>query len=612
MKMKYRTLSLLLLCMMTLFAFQANAQSFNASIEDVGGYYRLSFSVNAADVSNFVPPSFKDFEVLSGPSESTSSSYTYINGRSSHSQSTTFTYILSARKSGRISIGSASVRVGGKMLHSRPIQLNAMAGSNANGSHGGGGSSAGGGASRGSVGGAQQVQQAGTPVSQRDLFIDVTPSRTRVKEQEAVLLTYRIHARVGVALSNTSLTQKPDFKGLISQEIPIPGNQIQTSIEHRGGTTYRTGTILQYVIFPQKSGQITIPSITFDCAVVQQDNTLDLADAFFNGGGTIGVQVRRTVPILHIQVDPLPQPRPANFSGAVGKFSIQAAVTTPSVKTNDMGNYRITLSGLGNLKLITAPKVDFPKDFSSYDAKTTDNTKLTANGLNGQLVFDYTFVPRNVGDYTIPAAEFVFFDTETGTYKTIKTQPIKLHVAKGSHSDSDVDRKLALLNSDIRGIRDTDEGGRMMWGTMSYYVMVGLIIIVLLVIVILSDKWMKGRSDVVGMKRRSASKQSLRCLKKAHDILTGKQKGDFYASVSQALIGFVTASFNLETSDITSEKIRTLLTEKGIADEDVNAFVALLDECQYAQYAPGESSDRGAIYNHAVEVIGKIERGMKK
>lgn len=209
-------------------------------------------------------------------------------------------------------------------------------------------------------------------MTQRDLFIDVTPNRTRIREQEAVLLTYRIHVRAGVALSNTSLTQKPDFKGLISQEIPLPGNQIQTTIEHRGGATYRTGTILQYVVFPQKAGRITIPSITFDCAVLQQDHTMDLADAFFNGGGTVGVQVRRKVPEITLQVDALPQPKPANFSGAVGKFNLQGKLLTPNVRTNDVATYRITLNGLGNMKLISAPTVNFPKDFDTYDPKTNE------------------------------------------------------------------------------------------------------------------------------------------------------------------------------------------------------------------------------------------------
>lgn len=419
--------------------YNTNAQSFKAHIEDVGGYYRLTFTIASNDANNFTPPSLSNFEVLSGPSTSTFSNYQIINGHASHSETTTFTYILSARKSGKITIGPASIRVNGKSVHSNSVTLNAQANHSAsNGPH------------SPNVGTNNSVQQAGSSVTNNDLFIDVTPSRTTVHEQEAVLLTYRIHARVGVGLSNTSLTQKPDFKGLISQEIPLPGNQIQTYIEHRNGRTYRTGTILQYVVFPQTSGKLTIPSITFDCAVVQQDNTMDLADAFFNGGGTISVQVRRSVAPITLQVEALPQPRPAKFSGAVGKFNIQAQLLNKTIKTNDVATYRITLNGLGNLKLISAPQVKFPSDFDTYDAKTTDNTKATANGLHGQLTFDYTFVPRNVGDYAIPATEFVFFDTESNSYKTIRTQAITLHVEKGERSNADVDKQLALLKSDIR------------------------------------------------------------------------------------------------------------------------------------------------------------------
>ena len=254
--------SVLLLCSIT----QIIAQSFTAKIEDIGGYYRLSFTVSSCSASNFTPPSLSAFEVLSGPNESTFRNYQIVNGRSSSSESTTYTYILSARQSGRINIGAASVHVGGKTLRSNAISVNAKKGSEQNGSHGG--QQGGRGSQTIDNGG---VQQAGSAVTQRDLFIDVTPNRTRIREQEAVLLTYRIHVRAGVALSNTSLTQKPDFKGLISQEIPLPGNQIQTTIEHRGGATYRTGTILQYVVFPQKAGTfIYNPALFFFSGIKQE------------------------------------------------------------------------------------------------------------------------------------------------------------------------------------------------------------------------------------------------------------------------------------------------------------------------------------------------------
>lgn len=595
---------ILYLLVALLLPLQGLAQRFTASIEDVGGYYRLSFTINALGATNFTPPSLAAFDILNGPSSYTSSNYQMINGKTSHSESKTFTYILSAHKSGRITIGPASISVNGRTIHSNPISINVK-----------GNSSQGGSASRqnSSHANTQQqegsgVQQSGSPVTQRDLFIDVTPSRTRVKEQEAVLLTYRIHSRVGVGLSNTSLMQKPDFKGLISQELPIPGNQIQTSLEHRGGTTYRTGTILQYVVFPQKSGNIVIPSITFNCAVIQQDNTMDLADLFFNGGGTMSVQVKRTVPQITLHVDPLPSPRPTNFSGAVGKFSLNGKVLNPTVKTNDVATYRITLSGLGNLKLITAPIVEFPKDFDTYDAKTNDNTKVSANGLHGELTFDYTFVPRNVGDYTIPAVNFVYFDTSTNSYQTIHTQPIHLHVAKGERSNADIDKQLALLKSDIRPLHEADSESTFAWGKMGFWLLIALWIASFIGVWYLTNAWNTDRADIIGRKQRNAGKQTIKRLRTAQSILTGKSQGDFHAAIMNALNGFIADTFNIGQSDINTESIQALLTQRGTDAILIDRLLKLIENCQYAQYAPGSSQDKQATYDEAVDVINSLSQ----
>ena len=594
---------ILIMLAVLILPLQAWSQRFSASIEDVGGYYRLSFTINASGVSGFTPPSLAAFEILSGPSSYSSSSYQMINGKTSHSESTTYTYVLSARKSGHVTIGPASISVNGRTVRSNSISVNVQGG-------GGQGGSASGGQSNHQASASQQassgVQQAGSPVTQRDLFIDVTPSRTRVKEQEAVLLTYRIHSRVGVGLSNTSLMQKPDFKGLISQELPLPGNQIQTSLERRGNATYRTGTILQYVVFPQKSGNIVIPSITFNCAVVQQDNTMDLADLFFNGGGTMSVQVKRTVPQITLHVDPLPSPRPANFSGAVGKFSISSKMLNPTVKTNDVATYRITLSGLGNLKLITAPTINFPKDFDTYDAKTNDNTKVSTSGLHGELTFDYTFVPRNVGDYTIPSVSFVYFDTATNSYQTLHTQPIHLHVAKGERSNADVDKQLALLKSDIRPLHEVGADSIFAWGKAGFWVLVALWIIAAFAVWCFTNAWNASRADVIGRKQRNAGKQTMKRLQAAQAILSGKATGDFHAAVINALHGFIADTFNIGQADLSTERIQAELSERGIDVSLTGRLLKLIETCQYAQYAPGSSQDKQATFDEAVSVINSL------
>lgn len=579
------------------------AQNFTANIEETGSYYRLTFSVSSNDVSDFTPPSLAAFEVLSGPSTSTFSSYQMINGHTKHSETTSYTYILSAKKEGNIIIGSATIKANGRTLRSKPISLHAQvktstANSQSKNRH------------ESDIEG-ENLQQAGSAVTNRDLFIDVTPSRTRVCEQEAVLLTYRIHSRIGVGLANTQLTTKPDFKGLISQEIPLPGNQIQTTLEHRNGTTYRQGVILQYVIFPQQSGRIEIPSITFDCTVVQQDNSMDLAEAFFNGGGSIGVQVRRTVPITYIQVDALPKPKPANFSGAVGKFSIKGEILNPEIKTNDVATYRITLNGLGNLKLITQPKVSFPTDFDTYDAKTNDNTRITANGLSGQLTFDYTFVPRNIGKYTIPQVDFVYYDSESKEYKTISTKSIAIDVKKGEQSNADVDRQLALLKSDIHDIHTTTQLNKRLfsldWGSLSYWILLTILFILFLSLIFIGSRYVRSQSDITKRLRSNASKQVAKRLQEAEKLLNQPNTSAFYAAVSKAMCGYLSDYYGLAHSEINRENIEKRLQKSGVTQENINSFLQVFDTCQYAQYAQISNDNRKEVLQQALNAIEKIK-----
>ena len=569
------------------------AQTFKAQIEDVGGYYRLSFTVTSSDVSRFTPPSLNDFEVLNGPSSSTFNSYQIINGKTSHSESTTYTYILSARKSGKLTIGPATIQANGRTLRSAAITLDARAGTQNNRSHspnnGNGGEPV-----------DESIQQAGSQVSARDLFIDVTPSRTKVREQEAVLLTYKVHSRVGVGLANTQLTNKPDFKGVISQEIPLPGNQIQTVLEQRNGTTYRTGTILEYIVFPQQSGELLIPSITFDCTVVQQNRHMDLADAFFNGGGTIGVKVRRVVPELKLQVEALPQPKPANFSGAVGHFEIEGKLLNPSIRTNDLATYRVTLKGLGNLKLITPPAMKFPTDFETYDAKTNENTQVSTDGLTGELTFDYTFVPRNVGKYDIPALEFIYFDTEKGDYQTIRTQPLTINVGKGERSNADVDHQLALLRSDIHDIHTANSPQALpswlTWGNWSFALLNLVLATVFAASIFIARKWAKRHTDTAERRRSGAAKQVAARLAEAEKLINAPDQTAFYSAISKALIGYLTDTFGIGQADLNNENIKQLLNQKGHDETTINQLLNLMQTCEFAQYAPSSNTERSEVY----------------
>lgn len=582
------------------FFIQLHAQQFTAGVEGLGQYYRLSFTVDSRGAEDFTPPSFAEFDVLSGPSESTSSSYQIINGKASHSESTTYTYILSPRREGTFKIGTASVKVKGKTLRSRPVTVDVSAATVKGNSRKSSGNSS---------SGEQQerLQQAGSRVTDRDLYIDVTPSRTHVFEQEAVLLTYRIHSRIGVGLANTTITRKPDFKGMISQEIPLPGNQIETTPERIGDATYRTGTILQYVVFPQQSGKVTIPAIEFECTVIQQDRFQDPIDMFFNSGGRVGVKVLRKVKDFQLQVDPLPQPRPAGFCGGVGRYKVEAKLLGTKVSTNEPATYRITLEGTGNSKLITAPVVAFPDDFDNYDPKIEDNTRPTGEGMTGVLSFDYTFVPRNLGNYEVPSTEITYFDTQEKEYRTLKTPALKLNVVQGAHSSEEAERQIALLGADIRPHHPSDKvsatGFFPVWGDVSYWLLTLLALLFAAMACVAGRKYARLQSDPAAMRRNSAVRTARRRLKDARSLPASTPITELSSAIEETLRGYVADVAGISPTSLTKERMIGILQERGVETEIVSQFERTLDVCGYARFAPAFEGQKDELLGSAERIV---------
>ena len=382
----------------------------------VGEQFRLTYTVNTQNVSDFRAGDIPDaLEVLIGPNRSMQSSYQMINGHTSSTSSITYTYIVSATKNGTFTIPPAHVIVSGKSIASNALTIKVS------------GSASSARQQRQQQDDGGEMRDAGSHISGSDLFIKVSANKNRVHEQEPILLTYKVYTLV-------SLTQlrgdMPDLKSFYSQEVELP-QQKSFSIERVNGRPYRTCTWSQYVMFPQMTGKLQIPSITFEgpyrtCTwsqyvmfpqmtgklqipsitfegiVVQQNRNVDPFEAFFNGGsGYIEVKKKIVAPGIEIQVDPLPQ-RPANFSGAVGKFSVSAQLDKTETKANDPVTLRVIVSGAGNLKLIKQPVVNFPKDFDKYEAKVTDKTKLTSSGIEGSMIYDMLVVPRHQGKYEIP------------------------------------------------------------------------------------------------------------------------------------------------------------------------------------------------------------------
>lgn len=598
------------------FADEVSLRVSAPSTVEVGGKFRVQFTVNTQNVSHFSAPDFKGFEVIYGPATSSQSSFQMINGRTSQSSSIIYTYVLLAGNAGTFTIGSASVQVDGKTVKSKPVQVRVLSGGAGGSSNGG---SSNGGGNSGNYGGGQSSSapsaSSSSNISAKDLFMTATASRTSVHEQEAILLTYKIYTLVDLTQLDGKL---PTLDGFQIQEIPLPRTK-EFSIEQYNGRNYRTVTWSQYLLFPQKSGKLTIPSITYEGVVITRNRNLDPIEAFFNGqSGYSEVKRKITTPTLTINVSPLPN-KPEGFSGAVGKFSVSSSISTKEVDANEAVTLKISVQGSGNMKLISTPEVQFPKDFETYDAKVNDNFQLTRSGLSGSKDFEYLFVPRHPGTYEIPASEFIYFDTESRSYKTIKTEAYTLKVNKGKggagqsvSNYSGQQQDVQQLNQDIRFIKkgdvDLHQPGDTFFGTWKCWAAYILPFLLFIIAMVLGRKQMKANANVAHLRGKKANKVALKRMKTAKKLLDAHDTGKFYDEVLRALWGYVGDKFNMSQESLNKENIEQSLTSRQVPDEQIQQFMKVLNDCEFARYAPGDVNENMEnVYNSAISAISKME-----
>ena len=570
-----------------------------------GENFRIAYTINTQDVEDFKAGNIPSgLELIAGPYTSQQSSYQMINGHTSSSSSITFTFTLYAGKDGSFVVSPAHARIRGKWVASRPVRIT-VSGRARNG----------GGAPQmhQDAGGQQEeIAPAGSAITGKDLFIKVTANKYRVHEQEPVLLTYKVYTLVDL----TQLEGKmPDLTGFHSQEIPLP-QQKSFHVERVNGRPYRCVTWSQYLMYPQMTGALKIPSITFKGIVVQQNRNVDPFEAFFNGGSGY-VEVKRNIvaPGVDIQVDPLPA-KPVGFSGGVGKFNISAKLDKNEVKAGDPVTLRVVISGLGNLKLIKQPVVEFPKGFDKYDPKITDKTKLTNAGVGGSMVYDYLAVPRNQGTYTIPSVSFIYYDVNANAYKTLHTQQFVVHVApgdgKGSSEsfDNPEDNDIHALKT---GPSDSTSVGDFFLGSAAYWISLLLPLIAFVVLLIIFRQRAIENADVVKMRGKRANKIARKRLKKASRLMFEHNSAEFYDEVLRALWGYVSYKLNMPVESLSKENIKEKLASRGVNEDIIGKFISALEECEFERYAPGdEAGNMEKTFQSAMTAIIEIEGVMKK
>ena len=571
-----------------------------------GEQFRLTFTVNTTKVSDFRAPSITDFEVLMGPSRSQHTSTQIINGNVSTFSSITYTYVLSAQKEGNFTVPGAKIKVDGLEYKSNPVTIKVLPPDQNNGV-GGKGQSVG--------------NSAGTQtVSEKDLFMTATVSKTKVHEQEAILLTYKIYTVLN--LTGLQGGKMPDLKGFHTQEISLPRNKT-FSLEHYKGRNYKTLVWSQYVLFPQQTGKLQIPSITYTGVIEQPNQNIDPFDAFFNGGSAY-VTIRKQVvtPAINVEVLPLPANKPASFGGAVGNFSLTSSINSQSVKTGDAVTIKLILSGVGNMKLIDTPEVKFPSDFEVYDPKVDNKFSLSQSGLSGNKVFEYLAIPRHAGSYTIPPVEFTYFDLNSNQYKTLTTDAYEIKVEKGEGDAGQIladftnKEDIKRLGNDILYIKlgntTLHPKGKFLFGSISYYLWYLIPLILFIIVCILKRKQVIENANVAKVRTKKANKIATKRLKLANQLLVQDKKNEFYDEVLKALWGYISDKLNIPVSELSKDNIDNKLTELSISDELIKDFIDTLNNCEFARYAPSnESNAMDKVYTSAIDVISRMENHFK-
>ena len=580
----------LIIILMALIAYStqmlADKVSFTASAPDavvVGDQFRLSYTVTTQKVKDFRAPSIKGFDVLMGPSRSQQSNTQIVNGNVTSTSSITFTYILMANNAGEYTIPGASIVADGDQMVSNSVRIKVLPQDQGDSN---------------SSSSSSTHSSSGTGVSNQDLFITASASKTNVYEQEAFVLTYKIYTRESnLQLNNAKL---PDFKGFHSQEIEMTTNARWTP-EHYQGRNYYTTVYRQFVLFPQQSGKLYIDPAQFQMTVGKPVQSDDPFDAFFNGGSNV-IEIKKSIstPKIAINVNPLPAGKPADFSGGVGEFNISSSINNKELKTNDAITIKLVISGTGNLKLISNPEIKFPDDFEVYDPKVDNQVRLTREGLTGNKVIEYLAIPRHAGTYKIPGVSFSYFDIRSKSYKTLKTEEYVINVEKGAGNADQVianftnKEDLKVLGEDIRYIKQNEvtlqPKGSFFYGSMTYWLFYIIPALAFIIFFIIYRKQAAENANVAKMRTKKANKVATKRMKLAGKLLSENKKDAFYDEVLKALWGYISDKLNIPVSRLSKDNIEEKLRNHGVNEELIKEFLNALNECEFARFSPGDEN----------------------
>jgi len=588
--------------------FQASAKN----VVRINDRFQLTYTLNTDEGKNFRGPDISDFKVLGGPSTSQSSSVQIINGNVSRTVEYSFTYVIQAIKEGIFTIDPATIVVDGKTYESNTVKVQVV-----------------------QTGSSQQQnsgQSDGTATAndfKDDVFIRVSTDKKNVLQGEQVIATYKLYFRVNI--NSPRIENEPSFKGFWVNNLQ---KDLQNYVQYQetyNGQRYQVAELKKVALFPQRSGEITIPAMEGTCQTqVKSASKSRSRDPFFDNFFNDPFSSRyKTIEIplksnsVTLNVDPLPSAnKPMDFSGAVGSFNFTSNINKTELKANEAINLKFTVSGSGNVELVDKINVSFPPDFEVYDPKVTKNINISNAGISGQKVFEYILIPRVPGDFQIEAVKFSYFDLAKNQYVTLTTSAYEISVAKGEAGSGDVTYSnvnrsdIRYIGTDIRYIKTTNPElrlvGSFFFGSGLYYILLLLPVALFILFIVIYKNELKKRSNVALVRNRKATKVAQKRLKTAHQYLNDNKQSEFYVEVSQAIWGYLSDKFSIPLANLSIDTVNETLTKKEVKQEIIDKFIETLNNCEFARFAPGESqSNMEQIYNEAMNVISLMERELK-
>ena len=586
--MKQKIYYILILCALMSLSTYAQTPELVASVSKnklgLNQRVKIQFTINKQGADNFQAPNFKNFQIVSGPSQSISQSW--VNGSASFSQS--YNYIIKPLKKGEFLIPAASIKLNNKTLTSKPVKVIVL----------------------------DPVEIPKDPndpnyIAQQNVHLVAEISKSSPYVGEGIYVEYRLYVSQNISVRDFSYTDSPQYNGFWNQDIKIRGLTTQNGTYN--GEQYRYVVLQKALLIPTKSGKLTIDPIEMDIVIGVPTGRGD----FFGNPIVKNITKSFASAKKFIRSKELPiEGKPESFNGAVGDFNFIVSSSKNILKSNETATVSVKVTGNGNLKLFELPEIKTPSELEVFTPEQKEKINVTSRGIRGSVTKNYTIVPQFKGKYKIPSTEFSYFDLKEKKYVRLTSEDIFVDVLEGKELVTDSDlasnskKDIVATGANFRYIQTSstfslaNESG--FYTSKFYYLILILPLLFIPIGIVIAKRNDARNNDVLGNKLRKADRLAKKYLSEAKKQLGTKEA--FYVALEKALHNYLKAKLRIETSDISKEKITELLKRKSVNESTIHSFIEVFNSCDMARYSPVSVVEMKDDYEKSRLVITQIDK----